>query len=436
MNTGAKLWNKAKKIIPGGNQLLSKRSEMFLPDAWPAYYKKALGVEVWDLDDRRYIDMSIMGMGTCVLGYANKEVHQAVTKAINAGSMATLNCYEEVELAQKLIDLHPWANMVRFARTGGEACSMAIRIGRAASRKDKVAFCGYHGWSDWYLAANLADAGNLNQQLLPGLEPLGVPRALKKTVLPFMYGNLNELEEIVSKNKNELGVIMMEVQRHKEIDLEFLKGARKIADRTGAVLIFDEVTSGFRLRPGGMHVLYNLVPDVVVLGKALGNGFPIAAVVGKKKVMQAAQETFISSTFWSERVGFAAALEVIRQFETKLVARHLVSMGNYIKKNLTEIFFSQGLNMEVVGISSAPCLVIKEDEPLVIKTVFTQEMLSRGFLAGTLIYVSLAHTKKIVDQYLKAAAEVLGSIAQAIRKGRLKKMLKGPVCHGGFKRLN
>ena len=436
MNTGVKLWNQAKKIIPGGNQLLSKRSEMFLPEGWPAYYQKAAGAQIWDLDGRRYIDMSIMGMGTCVLGYSHPAVDGAVVRAIRAGGMSTLNCPEEVELARKLIALHPWAQMVRFARTGGEACAIAVRIARAALRKDKVAFCGYHGWSDWYLAANLADPENLNQQLLPGLEPLGVPQALGKTALPFTYGNLPQLQELLDQNKNEVGAIIMEVQRHKELDLEFLKNVRALADKIGAVLIFDEVTSGFRLRAGGMHVLYHLKPDMVVLGKAMGNGFPIAAVVGKEFVMKAAQDTFISSTFWSERVGFSAALEVIRQFAAKDVAEHLVATGNRIRTNLEKIFSSQKIQIKVVGMSPALCLIIQEPDPLVVKTVFTQEMLSRGFLAGGLIYVSLAHTPKIVDRYLKAAQEVFGLMAAAISRRRLNKMLKGPVCHGGFKRLN
>src|SRR3989338_1096085 len=154
MNSGSVLWNKAKKLIPGGNQLLSKRSEMFLPDQWPSYYKKAQGIEVWDLDDYHYFDMSIMGMGACVLGYAHPSVNEAVKKAVEMGSMCTLNCYEEVELAEKLIELHPWSQMVRFARTGGEACAIAVRIARAASQRDKIAFCGYHGWHDWYLSSN------------------------------------------------------------------------------------------------------------------------------------------------------------------------------------------------------------------------------------------------------------------------------------------
>jgi glutamate-1-semialdehyde aminotransferase len=434
-NSGLDLWNKAKRLIPGGNQLLSKRPEMFLPDGWPSYYKKAKGCEIWDLDNNHYYDMSIMGIGTCVLGYADFEVNQAVKEAVDMGNMSTFNCYEEVELAEKLVQLHPWAQMVRFARTGGEACAIAVRIARAYTKKDKVAFCGYHGWHDWYLSANLSDSENLDGQLLPGLAPAGVPRALKGHACPFNYGNIEELRKIIKETKGSLGVIIMEVERHKKIDIEFLNQVRTIADETGAVLIFDEVSSCFRLNIGGMHTLYGLKPDMVVLGKAMGNGYPIAAVVGKRKVMQAAQDTFISSTYWTERIGPVAALKTIEKFERNNVVKHIVDTGNYLTQKLMGIFSYCGLKMEVVGLASVPILSIKEKEPLVVKTVFTQEMLARGFLASNVVYVSYAHTQEVVDKYLIAAEEVLGVIAKGTKAGSLESLLKGPVCHSGFKRL-
>lgn len=433
---GIALWNRAKKIIPGGNQLLSKRAEMFLPEAWPAYYQKAKGVEVWDLNGQRFTDMSIMGIGSCILGYANPDVNRAVKRAVDLGSMSTLNCHEEVELAERLIGLHPWAGMVRFARTGGEACAIAVRIARASSGKDKVLFCGYHGWSDWYIASNLTDSKNLAEQLLPGLAPKGVPKALTGTAIPFHYGDLKELRATVRKHAGQIGVIMMEVQRHKSVDVPFLKAVRKIASEEKAVLVFDEVTSGFRVRCGGCHMLYGIEPDIVVLGKALGNGYSIAAIVGRKHVMEAAQETFISSTYWTERIGFAASLEMLRQYKRRNVAAHLDKVGGLLVKGLRSIFKAHGLKIEVEGTNASPILVIREKDPLIVKTVFTQEMLSRGFLASTVIYLSLAHNTAIIRKYLRHADEVFGRIAAATRHGQLKQLLKGPVCHSGFKRLN
>ncbi|MBE9523993.1 MAG: aminotransferase class III-fold pyridoxal phosphate-dependent enzyme, partial [Chloroflexi bacterium] len=307
MGTGQKLWKRAKKLIPGGNMLLSKRAEMFLPDQWPAYFSKAKGCKVWDLDGNEYIDMSIMGIGTNILGYGHDEVDDAVRKTIDAGNMSTFNCPEEVYLAEKLIELHPWAHMARFARSGGEANAIGIRIARAASGKDKVAICGYHGWHDWYLSANLGDDKNLAGHLLPGLAPNGVPKNLQGTVFPFNYNNYTELENIV--NSQDIGVIKMEVVRNVGPEDNFLHKVRKLATERSIVLIFDECTSGFRETFGGIHKKYGVEPDMAMFGKALGNGYGITATIGKSEVMEAAQATFISSTFWTERIGSTAALK-------------------------------------------------------------------------------------------------------------------------------
>lgn len=433
-NSGVRLWNKAKKVIPGGGQLLSKRSEMFLPGGWPSYYRKAKGAEIWDLDGRHYFDMSIMGIGSCILGYANDAVNRAVKKAVDSGNMATLNCPEEPALAEKLIALHPWAGMARFARTGGEACAIAVRIARAASGRDKVLFCGYHGWADWYLASNLSDSKNLDGQLLPGLEPKGVPRALRGTAIPFHYGDVAELRKRVEENKGEVGVIIMEVQRQKA-DRGFLAEARRLATAIGAVLVFDEITSGFRLRAGGAHPLYGVNPDIVLLGKAMGNGYPIAAIVGKKEVMNAAQETFISSTYWTERVGFAAALEVIRQYEKRDIPAYLAETGGYFSENLVKVARSSGLELAVSGMAPAPHLEIPGKDSALVETYFTQEMLRRGYLASNLTYLSTAHTKKMIDGYLREAAGVFDRAAKLRKSGSLEASLPGGSRHTGFKRL-
>ena len=310
---GIALWNKAKKIIPGGTQLLSKRSEQFLPDQWPSYFQKAKGVEVWDLDGNKFIDMSYMGLGACSLGYADEDVNKAVGKVIRDGSMCTLNSPEEVELGEIFLKIHPWAKAIRYARTGGEAMAIAVRIARAYKGKDKVAFCGYHGWSDWYLAANLADKKNLDGQLLPGLDPTGVPRCLQGTAIPFHYNKIGELEKIVQKN--DVGAIVMEPRRDQPPENNFLHRVRKIADKIGAVLIFDEVSAGFRMNIGGIHLIYKVFPDIAVFAKGISNGYPMAAIIGKREVMDAAQRTFISSTYWTERVGPAAAIATIKKFQ-------------------------------------------------------------------------------------------------------------------------
>jgi glutamate-1-semialdehyde 2,1-aminomutase len=435
-NSGAQLWQKAKTIIPGGNQLLSKRAEMFLPDFWPAYYQKAKGCEIWDLDGNHYFDMSIMGIGTCVLGYAHPDINQSVIEAVEKGSMSSLNCHEEVALAEKLIELHPWAAKARFARTGGESCAIAVRIARSFTNKDKIAFCGYHGWHDWYLATNLNDDKNLDEQLLPGLDPAGVPNGLTGTVLPFKEGDIEGFREILKNNHGECAAVVMEVFRHSSPDLEFLKAIRALCDEHKITLIFDEISSGFRLNIGGSHLLWNIEPDICVLGKALGNGHPIGAIIGKSEVMDAAQSSFISSSYWSERVGFSAALKTIEVFEQQQVIQNVSATGRLIKQQLLYSAQQSDLKIDVIGIDSVLILVFSGNDPLVTKTVFTQEMLKRGFLASNVIYVSLAHTNEIVEQYIAAASEVFQLIKQGDQDNTLEQLLDGPVCHSGFSRLN
>ena len=431
---GIELWNKAKKTIPGGSQLLSKRSEMFLPEQWPSYYKKAKGVEVWDLDDNKYIDMSIMGVGTCILGYADDDVNEAVKKVIDKGSMATLNCPEEVELAELLLKLHPWGDMVRYARTGGEVMAIAVRIARAYTRKDKIAFCGYHGWHDWYLSANLADDKNLDGQLLQGLEPLGVPRGLTGTATPFNYNRIDELEEIVEDN--DIGVIVMEPIRHYEPEDDFLKKARKIADDIGAVLIFDEITSGWRMNVGGIHELYNVYPDIAVYGKAMSNGFPMAAIVGKGEVMDVAQNSFISSTYWTDRIGPIASITTINKMLKNNVPSHLYKIGNLISNGWRKLAKEYDLKIDIIRIQPLTTFVFDYGEnSQAIHTLFTQEMLKRGFLASKSVYVSYSHTEEHVEKYLENVDEIFGMIKNAIEENEVYELLKGPVAHTGFKRL-
>jgi glutamate-1-semialdehyde 2,1-aminomutase len=432
-NSGAALYKKAKELIPGGTQLLSKRSEMFLPDQWPSYYSKAKGVEIWDIDQKKYTDMSIMGVGACILGYADDDVNRCVHEAVDRGSMTTLNCPEEVELAELLVKLNPWADMVRYAKTGGEAMAISIRIARAHTGKDVVAFCGYHGWHDWYLSANLADNKNLDGQLLPGLEPKGVPRGLKGTALPFNYNNLAELEQIVAHH--DVGVIVMEPLRHHEPEPGFLKGVRKIADEIGAVLIFDEVTSGWRMNVGGVHALYKVIPDIAVYGKAMGNGYSMAAVVGKRHVMESAQESFISSTFWTESIGLVASITTINKCLEKKVPEHLIKIGKQISAGWKKISEENSLPVEVVGIPPLTTFHFEVPDSQVLHTLFTQEMLKRNILASKAVYVSYSHTDRHIEEYVSNAGEVFGIIRKGIDKGNFRSLLKGPVAHEGFKRL-
>ncbi len=434
-NAGIRLYEKAKTIIPGGTQLLSKRPEMFLPGLWPSYYSKAKGCEIWDLDGNRFYDFANMGVGSCVLGYGDDDVNAAVIAAINNGSMSTLNCPEEVELAETLISLNPWADMVRFSRTGGEACAVAVRIGRAATGRSKVAFCGYHGWHDWYLSANIADSSNLNDQLLPGLDATGVPKELSQTAIPFNYNRLDELEEIVKEHGNEIGVIIMEPQRATDPEDGFLKGVREIATKIGAALIFDEVTSGFRMNVGGIHLLLGVEPDIAVYGKALGNGYPISAIVGRKEIMESAQNSFISSTFWTERIGYAAAITTIEKMQRYHVQESLIHYGMKVANGLREAADKHKLDIHVSGIPPLTHVSFVAEDPLKVQTLYTQEMLELGYLVGSAIYMTYAYSDELIEKFISHTDEVFEKIKMVLNHGELDSCLKGEARHSGFKRL-
>ena len=434
MGTGQKLWRRATKVIPGGNMLLSKRSELFLPNQWPSYFDRAKGCTVWDLDGKQYTDMSIMGIGTNTLGYGNAEVDEAVRTVLKKGNMSTLNCPEEVFLAEKLVDMHPWSDMVKFARSGGEANAIAIRIARAASGKDNVAICGYHGWHDWYLAANLGDDESLTGHLLPGLDPKGVPSALRGTVFPFQYNEFEQLENIVATR--DIGVIKMEVIRNAPPKDDFLQKVRKLATDNGIVLIFDECTSGFRESFGGIHKNYNVEPDIAMFGKALGNGYAITAILGKREIMDEAQSTFISSTFWTERVGPAAALKTLEVMEKSRSWETITNIGTRIKSGWQDLADKNDLAINQFGIASLAGFNFSSENALAYKTLITQEMLKHNFLASNLIYASVTHSQDIVDEYFSILDGIF-SLVRECEDGRdVNDLLDGPICHSGFKRLN
>ena len=432
-NSGTQLWARAKKLIPGGSMLLSKRSEMYLPQGWPAYFSRTQGCSIWDLDGREYKDLSLMGIGTNILGYSRPEVDAAVHETVNKGNLSTLNAPEEVYLAEKLIELHPWADMVRYARSGGEACAIAVRIARAASGKDKVAFCGYHGWHDWYLAANLSDDDSLTGHLLPGLEPNGVPKALTGTSIPFQFNDLDQITAIMEAD-DQIGVIYMEVQRSDPPAPGFLEGVRALATKHNAVLIFDECTSGFRRAMGGMHVHYNVEPDLATFGKTLGNGYAITAVIGRASVMEAAQTSFISSTFWTERIGPTAALATLDVMEKENATTRVHEIGTKVQSAWEKLGADAGLTVTTGGLPALANFTITGLDPLAVKTYITTRMLDFGYLASNSLYASIVHTDEVLDAYYNCLSIVFAELA-AMDDTQLAAALPFGTAQSGFRRL-
>lgn len=435
MGKGQELYIKAKGLILGGTHLLSKSPERYLPGLWPTYFDRASGCELYDLDGNKYIDMTTMSLGACILGYADRDVNEAVQQVIDNGNISTLNPPEEVELAEKLCSMHTWAEMVRYTRTGGEAMAVAVRIARSASGKDIVLCCGYHGWHDWFLAANLGDHYIQDEKLMPGLPPKGVPRALKGTAFTFNFNDTTGFLGLIDKHRDDIGVVVMEPVRNYLPADGFLETIRQVTKELGIVLVFDEISAGFRLTVGGAHLTYGVEPDIAVFGKAISNGFPMAAVIGRRDVMKAAEDAFISSTYWTDRVGPVAALATIKKMQDNNSPQYLMEFGNRIQQGWKTLSNKHNLMIDVSGIPPLASFSFGKNKPLVLKTLFIQLMLEKGFLATTQFYASCAHNKYHLEKYIEAVDESFGFISKAIKTGQPEKFLKTTICQSGFSRL-
>ncbi|MFO0875859.1 MAG: aminotransferase class III-fold pyridoxal phosphate-dependent enzyme [Gemmataceae bacterium] len=429
------LYREARTRIPGGTHLLSKRPEMFAPDVWPAYYESAIGCEMVDPAGRRFLDMSHCGILSCILGFADPDVNAAVLRRVHLGAMATQQTTDEVELAHLLCEIHPWADQARFTRAGGEAMAVAVRLARAFTGRDRIAVCGYHGWHDWYLAANLTGASQLEGHLLPGLEPSGVPRGLTGSVTTFRYNRLDDLEQALARCEDGLAAIVMEPTRGVDPEPGFLEAVREQACRRGAVLIFDEISSAWRLCLGGAHQLYSVTPDLAVFAKAMSNGFAMGAVIGRAEVMQAAQGSFISSTYWTEGIGPAAALACIRKMQRIDVPTHLTRLGNRVMAGWKELAAHHRLPLVVTGRPVSCSLGFTHPQATALITLLTKRMLERGILAGATCSLTLAHEMHHVERYLTALDGAFAELAQAISEDAILERLNGPVKHTTFSRL-
>ncbi|MDB3938902.1 aminotransferase class III-fold pyridoxal phosphate-dependent enzyme [Candidatus Pelagibacter sp.] len=428
IKSGVSLYKYAKKIIPGGTTLFSKRSELHLPDKWPAYFSKANKINVWDLKGNKYLDM-FCAVGTSILGYNNKRVNKLVLKNINKGNLTTLNCPEEVALAKQVIKHHPWSSMAKFTRGGGEANALAIRIARSNTKKKNVAFCGYHGWHDWYLSANINSKKNLDQHLMSGLNYDGIPENLKNTSFPFPYNDYEYLLELIKK-KN-IGIIKMEVMRNMKPQDNYLQKIRKLCNKKKIILIFDECTSGYRENMGGVHLKFKVNPDMAIFGKALGSGYAINAIIGKRQIMKKAENTFISSTFWGERIGYTAALSTIKEFNRLRIFNKIENNGKYIKSIWLNLAKKYEIPIKIMGSNAIPSFEFCKNHTQR-KTFLTQEMLKKNILASNMVYVTVFHNKDNIKRYVK----ILDQIFFDISKKNIKKILKSKLIFKPINRIN
>ena len=428
----SKLWFKANKIIPGGNTLLSKRPQLWLPKKWPTHFLKAKDINVFDEKNNKYTDC-VFAVGTNVLGYCNKNIDNYVKKAIDKGVMSSLNCKEEVEFAEEMLKANKWAGMVKFARGGGEANSIAVRIARCNTKNTNIAFCGYHGWHDWYVSSNLTSKKSLDGHLIEGINVKGTPNSFVNTSFPFKYNDLEGLKKLISNKK--IGVIIMEVKRYIEPKNDFLIKVRDLCDKKNIILIFDECTTGFRENYGGLHQNYKVYPDIAMYGKAIGNGYAINAIVGKKELMLNSKDSFISSTFWGERVGFAAGIATLREMKKTNSWKIIKSQGQEIINKWKKIAHQNKIKIRILGIPSIPTMVF-ETNNLVYKTLIAQEFLKHKILASNIFYVSTKHTSRKLSNYFDKLNDIF-SIINKVQKGDdIKKYLKSEIVESHFSRLN
>ena len=430
------IYERARALIPGTTQLISRRPTRAALGVSPIYAERAKGCRIWDVDGNEYIDWT-SAVGPVILGYADDVVDDAVRAQIARGAIYSIVQESAVELAEELVRIVPSAEMVRYCKGGGEACTIAVRIARGVTGRDKVLFCGYHGWHDWYQAANLG-AERLAEHLFNGIEPIGVPRSLEGTAMPFTYGDLEELEGLLQQHAGELACIIMEPMRSGEPPEGYLAGVRDLATRYGVVLIFDEVSSGWRVARGSAQEYVGVTPDMTVFAKAISNGYPMGAVVGKREFMEPASRMFISSAYWDDNIGIAASLACLRELERRDAVAHFNRIGALFKEQVNAAAVAAGLAAQCVGVAAHPSIRIEVDDPAEaakVNALFIQENARRGVILATGFMFNCSHGESEVERTAAVVEESFGKIAEGLDRGTIDDLLEVPPQEESFRRL-
>ena len=431
------LYARALELIPGATQLISRRPTRFALGVSPVYAQRAQGARFWDVDGHEYIDW-VSGIGAMILGYADPVVDEAVISQIRLGTMYSINHELEIEVAEEFTAMLPGADMVRYAKGGGDACAMAVRIARGTSGRDKVLFCGYHGWHDWYLAANLTAGANLNSHLFPGIEPLGVPVTLAGTAHPFPYGDLDSLQQLLETHRGEVAAVMMEPLRSAEPPPGYLAGVAELAHDHGAALIFDEVSSGFRFGLSAAQGYVGVIPDLSVFAKSISNGYPMGVVAGRREWMEPSARMFISSTYWSDTIGLRATLTTLRELRSRNIPAGLWRFGAELQRELNLVAERTEAPVRCQGLAIHPHLHFQVDDPALQKKVITlyiQEMAKRGCHGYASFYLNAAQGDAELRQTVAAAEETFSLIAQGLEDGRIDELLECELQQEYFRRL-
>ena len=425
-------FKRAEALIAGQTQLLSRHPSLYAFGVSPIYAEHAEGCRFRDLDGNEFIDM-LGGTGVIYLGYCHPEVDAAAIAQIRKGIAYPVNSVLELQLAELLTEAIPCAEMVRYAKGGGDANAVAVRIARAYTGRDKLLFCGYHGWHDWYIAANLEDPEQLSAHLLPGVPCAGVPKALAGSVIPFAYNDLEDIRRKLESNRGEVACVIMEAARSAQPAPGFLEGIREFCDAHDVLLIFDEVVTGFRYALGGAQEYFGVVPDMATFGKAVGNGYPISVIAGRREVMRAVETSFVSSSYWSEPASMAAAIAVQEIMRKDDVIPHVWEMGKRLQEGILKLGRDSQLPLTLEGLPPVFSFGLGVEDPAPYQTLITQEMARRGVHMSGGIYIMFAHTAEDIDAVLSALKDVMPVLRKALDRGSVEGLLETPVARPLFR---
>ncbi|MBT4764573.1 aminotransferase class III-fold pyridoxal phosphate-dependent enzyme [bacterium] len=415
------LLERALKSIPLASQTFSKSLTQYPKGVSPFFIEKGDGSKVWDVDGNEYIDF-VNSLLSITVGYCDKEIDSAVQEQMKNGVTFSLPHTLEMKVAEKLINIIPCAEKVRFAKNGTDATSASIRIARAYTGKEHIAVCGYHGWQDWYIGSTTRD--------------LGVPKAVKELTHKFEYNNIESLEKIFQEQ--ELACVIMEPMNVEYPQDDFLEKVKELTHKYKALLIFDEMITGFRYAAGGAQELFNVAPDLATFGKGMANGYPLSAVVGSNKIMQKVEDIFFSGTFGGETLSLAAANTVLDKYKTQGITKYFNEIGSYLLENLNTLIDNEELN-EIFWTSGHPSwsfLHIKgqlQYSDFEIKTFFLQEMFKRGILTLGSHNISFSHSKEDIDKLLDTYQVVLPMVKKHIEQQDLLENIHGDILQPLFK---
>jgi glutamate-1-semialdehyde 2,1-aminomutase len=404
---------RAETTIPLGSQTFSKSRTQYPVGISPLYLTKASGCFVWDLDGHKYIDL-VSSLASITIGYGDRRINKSVRKQLSKGVSFSLPGILEAEVAEYICDMVPSAEMVRFGKNGTDATSAAVRLARAYTGRERIAVCGYHGWQDWYIGSTTRNKG--------------VPHAVSELTHKFSFNNLDSLIEITNKHQ-DIACIVMEPMNATYPIPGFLEGVRELADKIGAILIFDETITGFRFAKGGAQELFGVIPDLSTFGKGIANGFPLSAVAGKKEIMMEMEEIFFSGTFGGELLSLAAAKKVLELHRTDNVTEQLNYIGTDLASRIERVISDANLT-NIISLSGHPTWKFinwKSTDALSsnsLRTYFWQNMFQRGILLLGTHNVSLAHTSNIRKRIVDTYQESLGELANGIRSGDLLEKLR------------